>query len=162
MYVSAIVQSLSCVQLCVTPWTVAHKAPLSMGFSRQEYWSVFPFPFPVSLWTVWHITCLGQEKESKKSSPEFQTPSMVYSELKSNPIAFLDGVWNPLQCQCVSGITVWTGNKGGMGKSITSGDPAVIQRRSRTASKSAQRRRGRRQSGRRKNSVLFPKNCTRH
>ena len=26
------------VRLCVTPWTVAHKAPLSIGFSRQEYW----------------------------------------------------------------------------------------------------------------------------
>ena len=28
----------------VTPWTVAHQASLSMGFSRQEYWSVSPFP----------------------------------------------------------------------------------------------------------------------
>ena len=27
-----------------TPWTVAHQAPLSMGFSRQEYWSGFPSP----------------------------------------------------------------------------------------------------------------------
>ena len=27
-----------------TPWTVAHQAPLSMGFSRQEYWSGLPFP----------------------------------------------------------------------------------------------------------------------
>ena len=37
-------QSLSCVRLFVTPWTVAHQAPLSMGFSRQEYWSGLPFP----------------------------------------------------------------------------------------------------------------------
>ena len=29
---------LSCVQLFATPWTVAHQAPLSLGFSRQEYW----------------------------------------------------------------------------------------------------------------------------
>ena len=29
-----------------TPWTVAHQAPLSMGFSRQEYWSGLPFPPP--------------------------------------------------------------------------------------------------------------------
>ena len=29
----------------MTPWTVAHQAPLSMEFSRQEYWSGFPFPF---------------------------------------------------------------------------------------------------------------------
>ena len=31
----------------VTPWTVAHQAPLSMEFSRQEYWSGLPFPSPV-------------------------------------------------------------------------------------------------------------------
>ena len=33
----------------VTPWTVAHQAPLSMGFSRQEYWSGLPFPLPGEL-----------------------------------------------------------------------------------------------------------------
>ena len=33
----------------VTPWTVAHQAPLSMGFSRQEYWSGLPFPSPGDL-----------------------------------------------------------------------------------------------------------------
>ena len=37
---------LSHVRLFVTPWTVAHQAPLSMGFSRQEYWSGLPFPSP--------------------------------------------------------------------------------------------------------------------
>ena len=39
-----VVFSLSCV--FVTPWTVAHQAPLSMGFSRQDYWSGSPFPPP--------------------------------------------------------------------------------------------------------------------
>ena len=43
-HVSAAVQSVSRVQLFVTPWTVARQAPLSMGFSRQEYWSELPFP----------------------------------------------------------------------------------------------------------------------
>ena len=33
-------------RLFVTPWTVAHQAPPSMGFSRQEYWSRLPFPSP--------------------------------------------------------------------------------------------------------------------
>ena len=33
----------------VTPWTVVHQAPLSMGFSRQEYWSGLPFPSPGEL-----------------------------------------------------------------------------------------------------------------
>ena len=37
----------SSVQFCVTPWTVAHQAPPSMGFSRQEYWSELSFPSPV-------------------------------------------------------------------------------------------------------------------
>ena len=40
------VQSLSCVRLFATPWTAAHQAPLSMGFSRQEYWSGVPSPSP--------------------------------------------------------------------------------------------------------------------
>ena len=44
------VKSLSCVRLLLTPWTVACQAPLSMGFSRQEYWSGLPFPSP-----QWHI-----------------------------------------------------------------------------------------------------------
>ena len=37
------VKSLSHIWLFATPWTVAHQAPLSMGFSRQEYWSGLPF-----------------------------------------------------------------------------------------------------------------------
>ena len=41
---SEIAQSLSRVRLFATPWTVAHQAPPSMEFSRQEYWSGFPFP----------------------------------------------------------------------------------------------------------------------
>ena len=43
------VKSLSRVRLFATPWTVAHQAPLSMGFSRQEYWSELPFPSPGDL-----------------------------------------------------------------------------------------------------------------
>jgi len=42
-------QSLSSVQLFVTPWTVAHQAPLSMKFSRQEYWRGLSFPPPGDL-----------------------------------------------------------------------------------------------------------------
>ena len=35
------------VRLCVIPWTAAHQAPLSLGFSRQEHWSGLPFPSPM-------------------------------------------------------------------------------------------------------------------
>ena len=38
-FVSFMLSRFSCVRLCATPGTVAHQAPLSMGFSRQEYWS---------------------------------------------------------------------------------------------------------------------------
>ena len=40
---------LCCIQLFATSWTVAHQAPLSMEFSRQEYWSGLPFPSPGDL-----------------------------------------------------------------------------------------------------------------
>ena len=43
------VKSLSRIQLFVTPWTIAHQAPPSMGFSRQEYWSELPVPSPGDL-----------------------------------------------------------------------------------------------------------------
>ena len=40
---------LSCAQLFATPWTVAHQAPLIVGFSRLEYWSGLPFLTPGDL-----------------------------------------------------------------------------------------------------------------
>ena len=43
------VKSLSHVRLFTTPWTVAYQVPLSMGFSRQYYWSGLPFPSPGDL-----------------------------------------------------------------------------------------------------------------
>ena len=46
----------SCPPLA-TPWTVAHQTPLSMGFSRQEYWSGLPFPSPEDLQT--QVSCIG-------------------------------------------------------------------------------------------------------
>ena len=42
-------KSLSHVRLFATLWTVAHQAPPSMGFSRQEYWNGLPFPSPGDL-----------------------------------------------------------------------------------------------------------------
>ena len=59
------VKSLSHAQFVATPWTAAHQAPPSMGFSRQEYWSGVPLPSAssfhyISLWS-WaiHLNCLS-------------------------------------------------------------------------------------------------------
>ena len=48
-----VLNHFSHVQLFVTLWTVAHQAPLSMGFSRQEYWSGLPCPLPGDLPNSW-------------------------------------------------------------------------------------------------------------
>ena len=55
----------SCVQLFVTPWTVAHQAPLSMGFSRQGYWSGLPCPSPGDL----------PDPGTEPASPSFPAPA---------------------------------------------------------------------------------------
>ena len=59
---SSLLSHFSRVQFFVTPWTVARKAPPSMGFPRQEYWSGLPFPPPGDLpdhrdWS--HVSCLA-------------------------------------------------------------------------------------------------------
>ena len=56
-----VLSRFSCVQLCVTPWAIACQAPLSMGLSRQKYWSRLPFPFPGNLpnpGSKPHLLCL--------------------------------------------------------------------------------------------------------
>ena len=57
------VKSLSRVWLFATPWTVAHQAPPSMGFSRQEHWSGLPFPSPKILYRqyFWYYKNLSRE-----------------------------------------------------------------------------------------------------
>ena len=49
MYLCACAHSFNCFRLFVTLWTVALQAPLSMEFSRQEYWIRLPFPPPGDL-----------------------------------------------------------------------------------------------------------------
>ena len=58
------VKLLSRARLLATPWTAAYQVPLSMGFSRQEYWSGVPLPFPINLkvkhteMLVWGVAAL--------------------------------------------------------------------------------------------------------
>ena len=53
------VKLLSRVWLLATPWTAAHQAPLSIGFSRQEYWSGVPLPSPTSKPRSYEIYCFS-------------------------------------------------------------------------------------------------------
>ena len=48
-FIYTVLSCFSCVQVFVTPWTVAHQGPPSMRFSRQAYWSGLPFPSPGDL-----------------------------------------------------------------------------------------------------------------
>ena len=58
------VKSLSRVRLLATPWTAAHQASLSMGFSRQEYWSEVPLPSLIYL--PKHQQLTSEEEHSRK------------------------------------------------------------------------------------------------
>ena len=53
------VKSLSHVWLLATPWTAAYQAPLSMGFSRQKYWSGVPLPSPSCEYRVVYLASLS-------------------------------------------------------------------------------------------------------
>ena len=68
------VKLFSRVQLFAAPWTVAHQAPPSMGFSRQEYWSWLPLPSPG------HLPDPGIEPRS----PTLQADALT-SEPKGKP-----------------------------------------------------------------------------
>ena len=57
------VKWLSCVWLLATPWTAAYQAPLSMGFSRQEYWSGVPLP-SLFLGERWYLICYLKDKDT--------------------------------------------------------------------------------------------------
>ena len=69
-------KSLSHVQIFVTPWTVAYQAPLSMGFSRQEYWSGVPFPSSRDL----------PNPGIKPRSPALQTDTVPSEPLRKPPL----------------------------------------------------------------------------
>ena len=55
------VKSLSHVRLLATPWTAAYQAPLSMGFSRQEYWSGVPLATKQQQYTLYLLILLSQD-----------------------------------------------------------------------------------------------------
>ena len=114
------VKLLSRVWLFATPWTVARQAPLSMGFSRQEYWSGLPFSllqgiFPTRDGT--QVSCIAGRHFTiwaTRRSPEF-----IYIFRKR--MVLVTGVWNKnyegylkstemgifSETRCPEGLTLW-------------------------------------------------------
>ena len=77
------------VRLCATPQTVAHQAPLSLGFSRQEHWSGLPFPSPM------------RESEVPQLCPTLSDPmDCSLPVLEWGAIAFSETMHTPLLCVC--------------------------------------------------------------
>ena len=76
------VKSLSLVRLLATPWTEAHQAPPSMGFSRQEYWSGVPLQWQEVLITARKQTLAGEESQSQRSDRKATSYNRFVSSAK--------------------------------------------------------------------------------
>ena len=86
-------QSFSHVQLFATPGTVAHLVPLSMGFSRQEYWSGLPFSSPGDL----------PDAGMEPGSPALQADSLPFelSEIPSDMLGLLRINFKTCMANCI-------------------------------------------------------------
>ena len=93
------VKSLSRVRLLATPWTAAHQAPPSMGFSRQEYWSGVPSPSQLSLLAVPYCPSLNSVLIFCSYSVYRRTYSLTFCYSKR--ITFLQ-VWRHLELFVIS------------------------------------------------------------
>ena len=71
---------LSCVRLFAAPWNVARQAPVSVGFSRQEYWSGLPFPSPEDL----------PDPGIEPESPALQADSLPSEPPSSKMVTYLN------------------------------------------------------------------------
>ena len=88
---------LSGVRLFATPWIVAYQAPLSMVFSRQEYWSGLPFPSPGDL---------------PNAGMETRSPTVQADPLPSEPPGSTK-TWDISKCQAVEAyMSYWDKEKG--------------------------------------------------
>ena len=84
MKVKSEVKSLSRVRLLATPWTAAHQAPPSMGFSRQEYWSGVPLPSPRSLLVICFMHVYVSHSAMSDSLPPYElSPARLLSPWNS-------------------------------------------------------------------------------
>ena len=94
---------VSPVQLCATPQTAAHQAPLSLGFSRQEHWSGLPFPSPMHESEKWKVNVKSLNCVQLPATPltaAYQAPLSLgfsrqeyWSGLLLPSLCFMIGSW---------------------------------------------------------------------
>ena len=100
VYVYKCASLVSHVSLFTTPWTVAHQAPLSMGFSRQEHWSGLPFP------PAGDLSNPGIEPRSPPllaDSLSSEPPGKPYTHIHTHIHIW---IYVYLACICLPGISV--------------------------------------------------------
>ena len=89
-----VLSRFSHVWLCVTWWTVAHQAPLSTGFSRQEHWSGLPFPSPMhesEKWKSSHSVVFDSSRPHELQPTRLLHPGIFQARvLEWGAIAFSD------------------------------------------------------------------------
>ena len=101
MWLSLLLLScFSCVRFCATPYTAAHQAPLSLGFSRQEHWSGLPFPSPIHESEKW--------KWSRSAVSDSWRPHGLKPTRLLHPWDF-PGKSTGVGCHCLLHVTIFTG-----------------------------------------------------
>ena len=93
-----VVKSLSRVQLFVIPWTVAYQVPPSMGFSRQEYWSGLPFPYPQNTRNI-------HAKKKKKPKYRHIKQSYRHTNIHRHTHEHKNKDWNTEPCAVLSFVS---------------------------------------------------------
>ena len=113
---SRISVSLSRVRLFATPWTVAHQAPLSMEFSRQEYWSVLTQGSNLGLLhcrqILYRLSHLGSPSTSVDSGINLWGQSCIGQQGARPNTPFKEILVAPLGYQCQQPTAVSTGQRG--------------------------------------------------
>ena len=112
---SLLLFSCSVTSDSATPWTVAHQAPLSMGFPRQEYWSGLPFPSPEDLPDLGsnpHLLHFGQSPALQVDSlPPCHLESPIFNSLETKRF---ENYWLKPNQDSPSGIRGLSSLPGGM------------------------------------------------